>query len=192
MSHPRKLIRQEVARRLLGTPQSRPTAAGERVYPSRVIPLDGRGEDPRLPAILVYTKRETVDRNYVSQWALKRILELAVEVAVVGDAGLDDALDDLCERIEELVAREPTLGGNAVGAVLSETEIDFEGEGDRPAGAARLTFEVTYFTDVPAPTRLDDFARFHAKYDMADPNRAGPPAPDGQVDAVDDVMLPTQ
>ena len=51
MTHARTQIRNAVTALLLNN-----TSAGAKVYESRIYPLD----DPKLPAILIYTKQETV------------------------------------------------------------------------------------------------------------------------------------
>lgn len=175
MSTTRKQIRAAVAQLLQGI-----SGVGSRVFESRsrqVWPEE-------LPAILVYTRTETAEIFNESPREYKRTLQLAVEVIAKGDENVDDTLDDLCQEIEHRIFQDDTLDNLVSDTILSDTEIDFVPDGEQPVGAARITFNVEYFTLAPEEQEgLDDFLRAHIETTPV-------PSTEDTEPAVDDVDLP--
>jgi hypothetical protein len=60
---------------------------------------------------------------------------------------------------------DPTFGGKCAGSVMQRTELSQEPVGDRMIGLARLTYEVTYYTDarMPDSSALDDLETIDTK-----------------------------
>lgn len=150
MAHPRKLIRQAVAAQLAGQ-----TAAGARVFRSRMVPL----KRVELPAIAIYTPEEEADFETDSApRELKRTLQLYIESAADGTGDVDDVLDDLAEQIEAAMDADDTLDGNASSSVLTRTELDVDESTGRTVSVIRLTYAVTYYAFAPAEVAApDDF-----------------------------------
>ncbi|MFV3077967.1 hypothetical protein [Niveispirillum fermenti] len=121
-----------------------------RVLKSRVREL---GED-ELPAILVYALRETAARQ--SYDALDRVLELAIDIRVAANDGLDDMLDGLAAAVEVLMDMDPSLGGLAQDSMLAETEIGLAGgQGVVTNGAALLKYRVRTVTPTGQPGGIE-------------------------------------
>lgn len=139
MSHPRKAIRQAAVQLLLAGA----TAAGQHVFDSRVRRLP----TSLLPALLVYTRSDKVDKNAADAPRIYlRQVELAIEVVVAAD-NMVDAMDDLCREVEVLLENNETLGG--LGEVAyAGTEIELDGEADPPVAIAVMTFVVEYEDDI--------------------------------------------
>lgn len=162
MAHPRKLVRHAIVARLLGV-----TIAGVRVQPTRIEPH----RKTQLPAIGVYTLRETIDVT-ASALTAPRLLSRNLHVEVAAwvthslTAPADDALDDIAEQIEAALGADRYLGGRVAGLVkdtiLESTEIRIvAGEGNDPeVGIITLTYAVSYNTD-DASMSPDDFLRAH-------------------------------
>lgn len=162
MSHQRKLIRNAIAGLLKGN-----TDCGDRVFSSRAHAIMG---EP-LPLILVYTRTDTAERYIEAPKEYKRTAKLAVEIVAEKTEGkcLDDELDDLCRQVETLIMRDDRLGDLASEIELGDTEIDFDSDGEVPFAAARLTFDVVYFDQLPAPEeadKLDGFNTVNVKIDQ--------------------------
>jgi len=79
---------------------------------------------------------------------LMRELSLSVEVYVRVNEKFDDDIDALCVQIEEAIAADYTLNGLVKDTILTSTEIDFDGEAERPVGVARLTYTIRYVTTI--------------------------------------------
>lgn len=164
MAHPRKLIRQGFVALLVRAN----TAAGVRVVGTRVEPH----KKAQLPAISVYTLRESVDQD-ASTGAAPRELTRAVKVEIVGWVAhsdtlpVDDAMDDLAEQIEAAVDADPYLGSEAADSILEETTmqvLEDDGRSDPLIGIVTLTYSVTYRTSPAAPSSLEDFRRVKADH----------------------------
>ena len=143
MKHPRTLIREAVKERLieqLPKVDARITAA--RISIHRSTPLFAG----KLPAILIYTRDERIEEQPNADPGLRyRKLELSVEIIASGDAAAEEA-DLLAQAVEAILDLDETLGLLVEGIRLTRTEVDQGGEGDTPVLAARLSFEVSYWT----------------------------------------------
>lgn len=154
MAHPRKIIRHAVVALLTGV-----TAAGDRVFSTRVEPLKKRP----LPSLSVYALGEPV-RDGGSNTAPRELtrdvrVEIAGWVAHSDSLSVDDAMDDLAEQIEAAMDADPYLAGAAGDSILESTEMEVSNDGDRLIGIVALTYSVTYYTSPAAPANLDDFER---------------------------------
>lgn len=143
MKHPRTRIREAVAARLveqLPRVDARLTAA--RISIHRTTPLFAG----KLPAILIYTRDERIEDQPNAAPGLRcRRLELSVEIIAGGDAAAEEA-DALAQAVEAILDADETLGRLVEGTRLTRTEVDQGGEGDTPVLAARLSFEIRYWT----------------------------------------------
>ena len=79
---------------------------------------------------------------------LARDLSLVVDAYVRAVDTFDDDVDALCVQIEETIAADYTLNGLVKDSVLTSTEIDFDGDAERPVGVARLTYTIRYVTTI--------------------------------------------
>lgn len=146
MSHARTQIRSAVTTLLKGN-----TAAGNNVYEARVYPIN----DPKLPALLIYTKQEVVGEQSMSRpRTQQRELMLSVEAYVKARGNVDEVTDDLALEIEQLIAADPTLGGLVKDIALETTETQFSDDGERPVAVATLTFSTLYAVKENAPQTL--------------------------------------
>lgn len=143
MKHPRTLIRQAVKDRLVAQlPLVDPRISEARISIHRSTPLFAA----KLPAILIYTRDERIEDAPSSHPGIRyRKLELSVEVITSGEAAIEDA-DTLAQAIETILDADETLGLLVQGTRLTRTEVDHDGDGDTPVLAARMTFEVSYWT----------------------------------------------
>ncbi|MDA0307499.1 MAG: hypothetical protein O2832_02100 [Proteobacteria bacterium] len=147
MTHARTQIRNVVKALLLNN-----TSAGAKVYESRIYPLD----DPKLPAILIYTKQESVgDQMSMSKPRTQhRELQLTIEVYVKANSTIDETADGLALEIEQIIGNDLSLGGLAKDTILSTTEIQYSDEGEKPIAVITLTFAVLYAVKENAPQTL--------------------------------------
>ena len=143
MTHPRTVIRRTVVVRL----REYATAAGNNVFDSRSKSLFDR----HLPALLVYARDErVVDGRYDGDgsMALKRELELCVEAVDKGSDDVEERLDDIALEIEAALDGFTLPERRADVFRLKSTETDVAVDGSKTYGAIRLTFSVTYHTNV--------------------------------------------
>ncbi len=146
MKHARTQIRNAVTTLLKGN-----TTAGNNVYEARVYPLN----DPKLPALLIYTKQETVGEQSMSRpRTQQRELFVTVEAYVKARGNVDEDTDNLAMEIEQLIAADPTLGGLVKDTALDTTETQFSDDGEKPVAVAILTFSVLYTVKEHEPQTL--------------------------------------
>lgn len=146
MSHARTQIRQAVIALLKGN-----TNAGNNVFEARVYPID----DPKLPALLVYTKLETLGEQSMSRpRTQQRELRLSIEVYVKARGKVDEDTDALALEIEQLIAADVTLGGLVKDMVLDTTETQFSDDGERPVAVAVMNYAILYTVKEHQPQTL--------------------------------------
>ena len=143
MKHPRTLIREAVKERLVSQlPAIDPRISANRISIHRSTPLF----QAKLPAILIYTRDERIeDQPNIDPGLRYRKLELSVEIIASGETAAEEA-DLLAQAIEAILDADETLGLLVEGTRLTRTEVDQGGEGETPVLAARLSFEVSYWT----------------------------------------------
>jgi len=157
MKHPRTLLREAVASRLAATlPAVDARLTASRIHIHRTTPLFAA----KLPALLIYTRDERIEEQPNADPGLRyRVLELAVEIVTSGISA-DDEADTLALAVEAALDADETLGHLVEGLRHTRTEIDQDGEGETPILAARLLFEVRYWTrpieapDAPLPLQV--------------------------------------
>jgi hypothetical protein len=136
MSHVRQQIREYFGTTLTGL-----ATTGSNVTESRVYPLE------TLPALVIYTKSESSEPIVIgTNRVLMRELEVAVEGYAKATTNFDDTIDTICKEVEEAISADVTLGGIAKDAFINSTEINFNGEGEKPLGYVNMTFLVQYHT----------------------------------------------
>jgi hypothetical protein len=146
MTHARTQIRQAVVALLAGN-----TAAGSRVYASRVHPLD----DPKLPALCVFSPQESMGNPTMQRpRTQQRTLQLVIEGYVKARGDIDAEADTLALEVEKIIGADPTLGGLVKDAMLDTTSTQLSGEGERPVAIITLTFAVLYCVKENAPQTL--------------------------------------
>lgn len=121
--------------------KSAQTRAGENVFRSRVSPL----WKSQLPAILIYGRDEQSALYEVGSNVLERKFRVAIQAEAEGES-LDDQLDQIASEIEDAMKKDSTLCEAANESLLIQTEIEVSTEGEKPYGAIRLTYEVTYYS----------------------------------------------
>jgi len=136
MSHVRQQIREYFGTTLTGL-----TTTGSNVHESRIYPLE------TVPALVIYTKSETSEPQVIgTNRVLSRELEVVVEGYAKATTNFDDTIDTISKEVEEAIAADVTLGGLAKDSYISSTEIEFNGEGEKPLGYVALTFTTIYHT----------------------------------------------
>lgn len=157
MSEARKNIRQKVVELLLYK-----TAAEDRVFsnPARNLWQEN------LPAILVYSRSETVNEFSSAPRTLKRSLRLAIECVANADENLDDQLDDLTEEVERALGADESLGGLASDCLLEEVTMELKGDGQTVIGSCALTYLVTYFSEIKDESEIVPLEGIDIAYDL--------------------------
>lgn len=136
MAHVRQQIRERAASTLGSL-----TTTGSRVYQSRVYPLGSNN----LPGLLIFTKSEdSMPETMGTSRLIMRTLSLVVEGYVKQVSDFDDKVDLICSEVETAMAGDITLNGLAKDSFLESTEINYDAEGDQPAGVCSMTYSVRY------------------------------------------------
>lgn len=161
------------------------TPARERVRIGRSVPT--QAED--LPTLLVYTQGETVSRFDEAPKSYRRNMNLVIECLEAGDTDddLDSRLEELGEKVEELIEADETFGGLINKVELSSTSYQTEPDGQSPIGSLVLGFNVDFFTFPKAHEAIDDFKRADVDWKVGHHNAS----PDAVVDAEDQIDVET-
>jgi hypothetical protein len=152
--HERQAIRDAIVARLIAAN----TSAANRVKKTQLAPQP----EALLPAITISSQDEETDpaSRTSSPRELKRrhTVEIVGWAAVEPNGAIDDALDALALEIETAMDGDVWLANTAFDSVLTTTELGLSLDGRRPMGAVRLTYEVTYHTDIRSPGPTNNFA----------------------------------
>lgn len=135
--HKRQLIREAVKDMLLNQ-----TDAGARVYSNRVTAF----WNEEVPCISIFTTDEAATPTDLRQKRYSRKLILNIEIRAEAKENLDDVLDSLALKVEQLIDADLTLNNTAHNVVMTGTDIGFTGEATKPVGVLNLNYEVTYLT----------------------------------------------
>ena len=151
-----------------------------------------------LPAILVFTDAERISGSTALAPGVRkyeRTLELSIAVIVSTGAandrgeGVADALDDLAEAVEAwMFDREDFPASDPdpvwIEVVLSRTQTGVADESATPTPMKVLTFDVLWHDTAPKqrPSTLDPLTEIRVSQDLVEP--------DGQVDAIDEILVP--
>jgi hypothetical protein len=140
-------IRQQI-REYFGTTLTGLSTTGSNVYESRVYPL----ENAKLPALIIYTKSETSEPIVIgTDRVMSRELAVVVEGYAKATSDFDDTIDTISKEVEQAIAADRTLDGKAKDTYLESTEIEFNGEGEKPLGYVSLTFLTNYYVQETNP-----------------------------------------
>lgn len=172
MSAQRKAIRQSLAAIL----KNAATAAGDRVFSSRSTPIF----ESELPAILVYTRSESVELFAESPREYKRTVTVVIEaVAETTGENLDDQLDDVGQEIEAALAVDHTAGDTVSELTLSGSDLLVDRDGEKYQGAVKLEYQAIYYTCADEDSGdLGNLGTSNIDYDLG-------PDPNGAIDATD-------
>lgn len=168
MSHERQQIREAIKTQLIGAlpGPTYATAAGARVYESRLAPIP----TAQLPAISVYTADETVDpASYdTAPRELKRTVNVSIVgwVSTVANGAIEDALDALALQIETAMDSDLNLSTTAFTSGLLSTEIGISNDGNRPMGAVSLTYSIVYYTDIRVSAPVDELDTVDVRHSL--------------------------
>lgn len=169
------VAREHFARQLTAT-----TLAGDRVYRSRVFPL----EVVLLPALLVYAGDETLEEYNARPGSYRHTARLWVDVISRFKPEFDDVLEVIAAQVEAVVAVDETLGGSVLECELvTVLRPEPSREGKYTLAALRLGFDIIYTSDFVDPATLADLDLLLAQWDIA--------IADGVLEATDEIDLST-
>lgn len=157
----RKLIRKFVAELL----KEELAAVEKRVFSNRFHPFS----TTKTPFVAVYTLEEPAEVYNEAPREMERRLNLVVEICGSSldqnDMPVDDALDDMAQSVEEIMAKDHTLGGLCRDVILSNTAMATDFESGKNVASCVLTFSIPYYTLAVAlgEEQLGDFATLVTK-----------------------------
>lgn len=178
--HPRKLIRQEFKKRVLG-PNAEDgefaTEAQDRVFASMSPPSNLEDLVQEGPVVCIYTGHEEIKpEDYPASGydgAVRRTLTVSIE-GLVGGANCDDKADDLAEELEALFEAWDVPGLPATEIRLTESQIDVTDGLQYELGGVLMTYEVRYWSEWRRDTGADDFLADNALSNGDSSEESGP------------------
>ena len=151
MSHARQQIRDAVAAAVTGL-----ATTGSSVHKTRMFKF----EDDDLPALGVYTLSEDIERDTMKSSRQRRMLRVAVQIAVKQVSAVDDAIDDIAVEVEEALetahAGRSGVWGKILDFALDSATITMSGDGDTRALGMVLAYTAVYRTVEGAPETIID------------------------------------
>lgn len=169
MTHQRQVIREAAKVMLLN---QGPWL--DRVFTNRMRALSQRpaqrSDRSQLPALVIYTRKETADIFNAAPREYKCQVEVIIEIVADATDDVDDLLDGMAETVERILGRDDTIAETAddceyVGADM--TIVD--GGVERAIGAVALTFQATYYRMAPDEdynATLPDLISVHVDYSL--------------------------
>lgn len=167
--HQRKLIRDEVERRL----KAANTSAGLRVFTNRATPLQDNRD--QYPCILLYTLQDNTELRNEEPREYKRDMVLAIElVAGQPDDDTDDTLDALAVEVEAVMAEAMSdylqaPGGDCLVAdlQLGDSKLGLTEQGNLYFSSLRIEYTATYLQYMPgADQDLDELDTVSINYSL--------------------------
>lgn len=146
--HARTVIRKTIVS-LLKNNAALKKSVGERVYESKVYPID------TTPSIVVYTPNEQVIDHTISfPRTQTRQLTLVIEIFAKENTSIDQISDSLALEVEDILGSDPTLTGMVKDLTLSSSETILSGDGDKPIAVTTLTYHLTYRVKENKPNKF--------------------------------------
>jgi len=155
MSHPRQDIRAHVAARLAAWP----TAAGQRVFPSRAVGLEMAAQ----PAMAIYDDEERVSDPGSDRPRRELTLKVEIYANAADPVTLDAELDAMAWAVEAAMDQDPRLGGLAIGVGYTGMIKARDAQGQLHVGCLTMSFVVEYSARLPEP-EAPDFLLYHGEY----------------------------
>lgn len=140
MTHPRRLIRNALAARLVDA-----TRAEDRVFAGRPAPL----EEGDLPAIVIHTRDgEDVESYPATGWNgfNRRVCTAMIECYLQSFEDVDDELDDFSDEVERMIESWEIPGFESAEIRLQNTSSEAEWDGSLSTGCIKLRYQITYRT----------------------------------------------
>jgi hypothetical protein len=107
-----------------------------------------------LPALLIYTKDEEVERvsRLASGFRMRRTCNLVIEGYVASTTDADLTCDTINAEVEAVLGANTTLGGLAKDLELQRVEKEDEEQAEKPTYVIRMTYRAEYHTLETTPT----------------------------------------
>ena len=154
---------------------------GANVFPNATVPPWHK----ELPVILVYIQKEGSSKYAEAPKELERSLDIEIEIVATGpeinvelvtpgaNKSLEDILDDIAEKVENLMDVDDSLQDTVSESFLSGTELEYDAAGGSPIGSCRLTYSATYYTMSPRDTTGQantdkDFTKNKVEFNIGD------------------------
>ena len=118
MAHAREQIRTAIKTALAGA-----TAAGDQVFSGHVYPLT------TTPAIAITTPEDNFHSESSSMGADSYLAQVQIAAHAAINAELDDALDDLCAEIHQVLMADTDLAALVKNLALLQTKVELAREG---------------------------------------------------------------
>ena len=166
MSERRKTIRNYIVSKLKG---SRVINTGN-IGANRIRPL----WTENLPALNVRMEDGDAEDSGTSPREFTHKVSVTIEIAdkcKTTEEDLSDKLDDISERVEELIFSDEFLNGLANRIDVSGFGLDIQENGSELQGTLRTTYNVEYKESRPRTRfgqKLDDLETITAKYNMSE------------------------
>ena len=166
------------------------TLAQKRVFRSRLFPIELHDADGKLrldvlPAILIYTGDEDLERFNSAPIETQRTLQIWVEIIAQVREEFDDVLDVISAEVERVIELDERLGDRCEETVLGFVERNQpEREGAIALASARMRWDVVYHTQADdVELAIPDLLTLQVQYDLA--------PPDETIEATDSITVQT-
>ena len=139
-NHLRRQIRERIVSDVTGL-----STTGSNVFEGRVYPV----EESKLPCLLIYDSEESIEAQTLSP-AGSRSMQATLNVVIEGYANGGDGatvLDTLAgiqKEVQVAMAGDVSINSLAGDSIPVSADISLSGEGSKPTGSNRLTYQIRY------------------------------------------------
>jgi len=139
-NHLRRQIRERIAADVTGL-----STTGSNVFEGRVFPI----EESKLPCLLVYDSEEEIEMQTLAP-AGSRSVQATLNVVIEGycqggdGATVLDTLAGIQKEVQVALAGDVSINSLAGDSAPVSADISLSGEGAKPSGSNRLTYQIRY------------------------------------------------
>ena len=139
-NHLRRQIRERIVTDVTGL-----STTGSNVFEGRVYPV----EESKLPCLLVYDSEESIEAQTLApagSRSMMATLNITIEGYANGGSGSDvlDTLAGIQKEVQVAMAGDVSINSLAGDSAPVSADISLSGEGSKPTGSKRLTYQIRY------------------------------------------------
>ncbi len=139
-NHLRRQIRERIVTDVTGL-----STTGSNVFEGRVYPV----EESKLPCLLIYDSEESIEAQTLSpagSRSMMATLNVVIEGYANGGSGSDvlDTLAGIQKEVQVAMAGDVSINSLAGDSAPVSADISLSGEGSKPTGSNRLTYQIRY------------------------------------------------
>jgi hypothetical protein len=130
---------------------------GDDIFSNKSLPSIA-SEPGLLPCINLFTKISNVERSDEAPKSYRKTMEITLEIIAINDDDdkLSDQLDDISQRVEDVIEDDFELERQLEAIDLTSIQTTTEGDGQSPIGSTRVIYEAIFIEQARKEMVMDD------------------------------------